>query len=104
MSSPFDMDGFNRLLGNLADSMNTMRQDAGKVEMEGTAGGGAVVVRANGNLQVLQVRIRPEAMEDREMLEDLVVVATNDALQKVQQVMSQQVGAMTQGLLPPGLL
>ena len=104
MSSPFDMQGFEKLLGSLADSVNTMREDASHMEVEGSAGGGAVSVRANGNLELLAVRISPEAMDVREMLEDLVVVAVNDALRRVQEGLAGQMGALTAGLpLPPGI-
>jgi len=105
MSNPFDLGNLENLLGSLTSTMNAMKEDASGLEMEGQAGGNAVVARVNGNLQVLQVRISPAVMDDREMLEDLVVVAVNDALRRVQDEMSRKMQSLTDGLpLPPGLL
>ena len=60
---------------------------------------------ATGNLEIVRVEVAEGAMDDREMLEDLLVAATNDALRAAQQVLSGQMSQMMGGLpLPPGLL
>ncbi len=79
---------------------------AGKT-VEGSAGGGMVTVLANGKGELLSTRIDPEVLrsEDREMLQDLVTAAANDALRKARELLSQEVARLAGGLgLPPGLL
>lgn len=68
-----------------------------------TVGGGAVSVTMNGQQKVLEVKISPEALQDQEMLQDLVLAAVNDAIERSQQLASQRVGAVTGGLGLPGL-
>jgi DNA-binding protein YbaB len=64
-----------------------------------------VTAVANGRGELISLRIDPEATgEDREMLQDLVVAAVNDALHKARGLMAQEVARLTGGLgLPPGL-
>ena len=64
--------------------------------------GGLVEVVANGGMEVVTVRISDDVMDDREMLEDLVTAAANDALRQAQSLMGQQV-AQLMGGLPPGM-
>jgi DNA-binding YbaB/EbfC family protein len=75
---------------------------------EGTAGGGAVKVELTGNYRVKSLKIDPDVVDpdDMGMLEDLVIAATNEALQQVQAFHSEGMGALTGGMgLPdiPGL-
>src|SRR5258708_19940704 len=64
--------------------------------VEATSGGGAVTVKMNGQKQVLETRIDPEAVKsgDVEMLQDLITAAVNDAGRKVYQAMQASVGVM----------
>ncbi len=71
--------------------------------VEGSAGGGAVRVVMTGKQVLESVEIAPEAAEDVEMLQDLVVAAVNDAGEKVQQLASSKMGALTGGMNIPGL-
>jgi DNA-binding YbaB/EbfC family protein len=73
--------------------------------VEGTAGGGMVTIKANGHKEVLEVKIKKEAVDpdDVEMLEDLVLAATNDVLKKIDDLVSQDMGKYTSGLNIPGL-
>ena len=71
--------------------------------VEGSAGGGAVRVVMTGKQLLESVEIAPEAAEDVEMLQDLVLAAVNDAVQKVQQLASSKMGALTGGMKIPGL-
>lgn len=82
-----------------------MQSKLEQAEMEGTAGGGLVTVRVNGKHQMLKVTIDPSLMkpEEKEMLEDLLVAAHNDARTKMDSEFSDQMGSLTGGLdLPPG--
>lgn len=72
--------------------------------VESSVGGGAVVVKMNGEKQVLSVKIEKDAATDVEMLQDLVAAAVNEAARKVDAAMKSQLGGMLGGLgLPPGL-
>ncbi len=74
--------------------------------VEGTAGGGAVTVTITGQFKIQDVRIEPEVVsaDDVEMLQDLIVAATNEAIEKVQALQSESMGALTGGLRIPGLM
>lgn len=97
--------GMGGLLGGFRQQMEAMKAEAEKAEVEGTAGGGLVGVRMNGAQEVLAVRIEAKALEDRELLEDLVRAATNDALRRSREVVAQKLGALAAAMgLPPGML
>jgi len=71
--------------------------------VEGSSGGGVVKVTMSGKQVVESVSINPDALEDVELLQDLVAAAVNDALTKTQQLAAQKMGAITGGLKIPGL-
>ena len=73
--------------------------------VEGSAGGGMVVAHANGQRELLAVRISPEVVDpdDVEMLEDLVVAAVAQAMKKAQELYQQEMQKLTGGLRIPGL-
>ena len=81
-----------------------MQQKMRETQIEASAGGGAIVVRMNGEKQVLSVRIEKDAVSDVEMLQDLVMAAVNEAIRKVDAAMQSQLGGLLGGMgLPPGL-
>ena len=73
--------------------------------VEGTSGGGAVVITMNGEQKIINVHINPEVIdpEDSAMLEDLILAAIRDASDRVAQLQSQSLGSLTAGLNIPGL-
>ena len=74
-------------------------------EVEGVAGGGAVKVQLNGKHQLLKVDIDPAMLSpnEKEVLEDLIVVAYHQAKDKIDSALADQMGALTGGMnLPPG--
>ena len=73
--------------------------------VEASSGGGSITVRMNGQKQVLAVKIDPEVVKsgDVEMLQDLIVAATNEATRKVEQTMQSSLSGMLGGLNIPGL-
>jgi nucleoid-associated protein EbfC len=75
------------------------------LEVVGESGGGMVKVTMTGKHQVKRVQIEPAVVsEDREMLEDLIAAATNDAVQKVDVRVQEKMASLTAGLqLPPGM-
>lgn len=93
-------------LPRLREEAERMQQRLDQVIVEGDAGAGMVKVRMNGRSIVLGCTISPEALalNDREMLEDLVKAATNQALEKVRQALSEETTKFMGGMgLPPGL-
>jgi nucleoid-associated protein EbfC len=73
--------------------------------VEASAGGGAVRAVANGQQKLLSVAIEPEVAEDVEMLQDLVVAAVNEALDRSRELAARRMEEVTSGLgLPPGLV
>ena len=84
--------------------MAKIQEDLAGEQVEGSAGGGMVTVTANGQGDVVAVRIEPEvAGDDIEMLEDLVLAAVNDALRKSKELANSRMGQLTGGLGMPGL-
>lgn len=65
--------------------MARVQEEIAQMEVEGSAGGGSVVARVNGSMELLSLKIDPEAVdpEDVEMLEDLVLAAVNQAFKEV---------------------
>ncbi len=82
-----------------------MKEELAEKEVEGAAGGGMVRVVVNGRQEVLSVEIEPEAMEDKEMLEDLVTAAVNDAMRRSKALMEEELSKITSdlGVNLPGL-
>ncbi|MGP9077323.1 MULTISPECIES: YbaB/EbfC family nucleoid-associated protein [Geobacillus] len=85
--------------------MQKAQEELAEKTVEGTAGGGMVTVVANGHKQILEVKIKEEVVDpdDIEMLQDLILAATNDALKKVDELANDMMGQFTKGLNIPGL-
>jgi DNA-binding YbaB/EbfC family protein len=88
---------------DLMKQMESFQEKLADVSATGSAGGGMVEIDLNGKLEVLAVRIAPEAVEggDMEMLEDLITAAFSNALEKTKEAITREVGAMAGGI--PGL-
>jgi len=71
----------------------------------GTAGGGMVTVTANGKNEILSIEIEKEiiSVEEKEMLQDLITAATNDALRKVSEIGKAEMAKLTGGMNIPGV-
>jgi DNA-binding YbaB/EbfC family protein len=93
-------------LQQMQAKMAKMQEELDNATVTGTAGGGAVSVTVNGQQKVMSVTIEPDVLEEgAELLADMVMAATNDALDKSRDLAAQQMGQLTAGLgLPPGLL
>jgi DNA-binding YbaB/EbfC family protein len=90
----------------MQQEMARVQEELANTIVEGSAGGGAVTVAINGDFKVSRIALKPEAVDpdDIETLEDLLVVALNDALGKVQALSSNKMGALTGGMRIPGLM
>ena len=85
-------------------NLQKAQEELASMEVTGESGGGMVKVRMNGRHDVRSVSIDPEMMEDREMLEDLVAAAVNDAVRRVEGVGRDKLSGLTAGMaLPPGM-
>jgi nucleoid-associated protein EbfC len=85
--------------------MAKVQADLEQEQVEGTAGGGAVKVVVNGQQKLLSIAIEPDVTEDVEMLQDLVVAAVNDAMDRSRELAAQRMQSVAAGLgLPPGLI
>lgn len=73
--------------------------------VEASVGGGAVTVTASGKQKVLKITIDPAAVDPQDvpMLEDLILAAVNEVMDKAQELASQRLGAITGGMNIPGL-
>ncbi len=90
----------------LQKKMLKMQEDLAKETVEATAGGGMVKVIANGGQKIEAIILEKEVVdpEDIEMLQDLILAATNDALKKSQDMVSSQMGKLTGGMNIPGMM
>ena len=89
----------------LQEQMMALQEEVGKKKVEATAGGGMVTVEANGKQEIVLIKVDPEVVskDDVQMLEDLVLAATNEALRKSRELVQQELGKLTGGLKIPGL-
>lgn len=99
-------------LGNLMqqaqkmqEQMQRAQEELAALEVEGQAGGGMVKIKMTGRNEVRGVSIDDSLLsEDRDMLEDMIAAALNDALQKVEQASREKMSGLAGGLnLPPGV-
>lgn len=102
---PNSLGGLGAMLGGFQQKMQEMRERQARSQFTGEAGSGLVRVTLTGDHQVHAIEIGEGAMEDRELLEDLLRAAMSEALRKVQTSMQEGMAELTGGLpLPPGLL
>ena len=99
-------------IGSLMKQAQKMQAQIAKVQeelagktIEASSGGGMVSVVVNGKQELVSIKIEPEVIDsnDKEMLQDLVVAAVNEALRKSQEMVSEEMGKITGGLQIPGL-
>ena len=101
-----DFLGMMKQAAQLQSKMKAMQDELEHVEVEGVSGGGLVSVRMTAKMEVKSVKIDPSLIkpEEREILEDLLVTAHNDARRKAEAAMQEKMQTLTGGLgLPPGL-
>jgi DNA-binding YbaB/EbfC family protein len=101
----FDARQLQDMLQQAQKQAEALQEKLKQTVIEATSGGGAVTVKMNGQKQVLETRIDPEAVKsgDVEMLQDLITAAVNEAGRKVDQAMQASVGGMLGGLGLPGM-
>lgn len=99
------MGGMAEQLRKLQEDMLAAQEALGEETVEASAGGGAVKVVMNGHLRLVSLSIDPEAVnpEDVEMLQDLIIAAVNEAIEKAQEMAAERMSSFTAGLKIPGL-
>ena len=97
---PGNMNNLMKQAQRMQRQMEEKTKEMEEKEWEATAGGGAVTVKISGKKEVLSVKLDPEVVDpdDIEMLEDLIVAATNEALRKVEEESAEMMSALTGGL------
>jgi DNA-binding YbaB/EbfC family protein len=86
----------------IQEQMSGFQEKLGGITATGASGGGLVEIDINGKMEVLAVRIAPQAMEDHDMLQDLVMSAFTDAMEKIKETVNKEAGSMAGGLNIPG--
>lgn len=88
---------------NMQKQMLKVQEEIAQLKFEGSAGGGLVTVVVTGQQTVEKVTISEKAMDDRELLEDMVLTAINDGMTKSAEESKKRLAAVTGGLKVPGL-
>ena len=88
----------------MQDNMKKAQEQLATIEVEGQSGGGMVKVVMTCRNDVKRVSIDASVMDDKEMLEDLLAAAVNDAVRKAEATSQEKMGSLTAGMpLPPGM-
>jgi|SRR4026209_292435 len=95
--------GFNMqgMMKQAQQMQEKMQKEMEELRVDASAGGGVVTVQMKGNHEIIALKIDPETIKDGdvEMLQDMIMAATNEANRKVDEAMKGKIG----GMLPPGL-
>jgi len=101
----FDLKQFQKMQKEVQERVESLRQEMESQTVEATSGGGVVRVVANGAQQIVEINIKPDAVDpnDIEMLEDLITAAVNSAMEKSKELVQKEMGKLTGGLHLPGM-
>ena len=98
------MDGVYKKAQQMQKKMADIQSEINLMEVEGTSGGNMVKATVSGEKKILSLNLDPDILnEDKEMLEDLILVAINQAIEKVDAVSKEKMGSLTGGMNIPGL-
>ena len=100
-----DMSSIMQQAQQMQQNMARVQEELGRKQVTGSAGGGMVTVTANGKSEILSIVIERAVIveSEAEMLQDLIVAATNDSLRKAREMGKAEMGKLTGGLNLPGL-
>ncbi len=104
--SPFgNLGGMMKQAQALQEQLAKLKDEAAHKTVKASAGGGMVEATVNGAQEIISIRIDPEVMKDQDvdMLQDLVISATNEALRKSRELMADELKGLTGGIQIPGL-
>ena len=99
------MQGMLKQVQKLQAEMQKVQGELGNLTISEEAGGGMIKATANGNKEIISIEIDPQVVkvEEKEILEDLVVAAVNKAIQSATKLAEEELSKVTKGMLPPGL-
>ncbi len=102
--NPFGGDP-RKLMKQFQQAQERIQAEIAALDIEGTAGGGVVTVRMDGQKNLKSLKIEPDAVnkDDLEMLQDLILAAVGEAARKIDAAIQEKVGGLTGGLKIPGL-
>lgn len=102
---PNNMNNMMKQVQKMQADMQKMQEDLEVKEFEASAGGGAIKVTVNGKKEVVAIELQESIVDpdDIEMLQDLILVAVNEALRSAEEAMNKGMGKLTGGLSIPGL-
>ena len=92
------MPDMQKMFGQVKQMQEQLQRRLESLTVEASAGGGMVTVKMNGQKQVLEIRIEPEVLSDREMLQEMIAAAVNEAGRKVDAEMQAEVANVAGGL------
>ena len=100
----FDINAIMQQVQQMQEQMHDVQSKLADETVEGQAGGGMVKVTATGAQRITKIEIDEAALqEDREMLQDLIIAAVNQAIEKTKELGAQKMGSMLPpGMMPPG--
>ena len=102
---PGNMNQMLKQAQKMQEDMASLQEDLEQREYSATSGGGAISVTVDGKHLIKSIKINPEIIDadDAEMLEDLITVAVNEAIEKASKTAEEEMGAITGGLNIPGM-
>lgn len=99
----FDFQKMIKQAQKLQGQMGELQQELENSTFEGLAGGGSIKVTANGKHQYQSIVVAPEALEDKAMLEDLILTALNDLTANINRTTEEKMKGLSDGLNLPGI-
>ena len=101
----FNMNSMMKQVQKMQDDMQKMQEDLEKQLYDASAGGGAVYVKVNGKKEIVEITLKPSVVDpdDVEMLQDLIMIAVNEAMRSADEATSKAMGKVTGGMNIPGL-
>lgn len=99
------MGNIQKMMKQAKEMQERIQKEMAEMRVEGSSGGGMVTATLDGSKNLISLTINPEVVdkEDTEMLQDLIIAAFNDANAKVDEALSEKMGAFGAGLKIPGL-
>ena len=101
-----NMKNLMKQAGKMKEQMEKLQAEAGEKIVEASSGGGMIVVEAKAKGEISSIKIEPELLKDNdiEMLQDLITAAVNEALNRGQELMKDEISKLAGGLgIPPGM-
>ena len=93
-----------KMLAQAQQAQQQLREEIAKIQVEASTGGGMVTVKMDGGKNLTDVKIEPDAAEDVEMLQDMILTAVNEAAKRVDDESQEKMRGMLGGMgLPPGM-